>query len=64
MVAKQLNKVLKSKEQFDKRWKNLPLKQRSAIEKQWDTDHAYYSSTLEGNGLDKKKFEELAKEIK
>ena len=42
----------------------MPLKQRSAIEKQWDTDHAYYSSTLEGNGLDKKKFEELAKEIK
>lgn len=64
MVAKKLNKVLESKEQFDKRWKGLPLKQKNEIEKRWDTDHAYYSSTLEGNGLDKKRFEELAKEIK
>ncbi|MEK9175109.1 MAG: hypothetical protein AAB795_00795 [Patescibacteria group bacterium] len=64
MVAKKLNKVLISKAQFDKRWKDLPLKQRSTLEKRWDTDHAYYSSTLEGNGLDKKRFEELAKKIK
>ncbi len=38
--------------------------QRSTLEKVWDVEHAYYSSTLEGSKLDKKEFEQLAKKVK
>ena len=41
----------------------LTLKQKSALEKSWDVEHAYYSSTLEGSRLDRQDFEKLAEKI-
>ena len=36
---------------------------RKALEKKWDIEHAYYSSALEGSKLDRKDFDNLAKEV-
>jgi len=47
-----------------KEWEQAPPQQKKDIEKAWDVEHAYYSATLEGNGLDRKKFDELAQKIK
>lgn len=61
MTVSKLKKLAQSKKEFDKSWKKLSPKDRKKIEKEWDIEHAYYSSTMEGNGLDKKRFRELAK---
>lgn len=53
-------KVIKGKRQISE----LTLEQKAALEKSWDVEHAYYSSVLEGSKIDRKKFEELAREIK
>jgi len=37
--------------------------EKTALEKSWDVEHAYYSSTLEGSKLDREEFEKLAKKI-
>lgn len=58
---KKLDNLIKN---FRIDWDKLNQKQREKLEKKWDTEHAYYSSTLEGNGLDKKRFYELAERIK
>lgn len=41
----------------------LAPKQRSALEKEWDVEHAYYSSALEGSKIDKKEFEKLGEQV-
>jgi hypothetical protein len=41
----------------------LDPKQKTKLEKAWDIEHAYYSSTLEGSKLDRKEFEKLAQKI-
>ena len=41
----------------------LSPKDKSALEKKWDIEHAYYSSALEGSNLDKKEFEKLAEKV-
>ncbi len=37
--------------------------QKNSLEKEWDVEHAYYSSTLEGSQIDKKDFEKAGKKI-
>lgn len=39
---------------------NYTSKQKNQLEKDWDIEHAYYSSVLEGSKLDRKEFEKLA----
>jgi len=41
----------------------LDPKDRSILEKEWDVEHAYYSSALEGSKLDKEEFEKLGNKI-
>lgn len=41
----------------------LTVKEKSALEKNWDIEHAYYSSALEGSNLDRKEFEKLAEKV-
>ena len=41
----------------------LSVKEKNTLEKKWDVEHAYYSSTLEGSKLDRKEFEKLAEKI-
>ena len=42
----------------------LSAKGKAHLEDNWDVEHAYYSSALEGSKIDKKEFEKLAQEIK
>ena len=63
-MTEKLKKIAKIKGEFDRAWKEVTDAKKSETEKRWDVEHAYYSATLEGNGLDKKKFESLAKKIK
>lgn len=41
----------------------LSSSEKKDLEKSWDVEHAYYSSTLEGSKIDRKDFEKLAKNI-
>jgi hypothetical protein len=41
----------------------LTPKQKSALEKKWDIEHAYYSSALEGSKIDRQEFEKLAEKV-
>lgn len=49
----------KAKEALSK----LTPSQKRDMEKSWDVEHAYYSSTLEGSKIDRKDFEKLAESI-
>jgi len=42
---------------------NLTPKDKAKLERGWDIEHAYYSSSLEGSKIDRKDFEELAKGV-
>lgn len=64
MPKKQMQKIAQMKKKFDREWIKLSPRGKTKIEKQWDIEHAYYSSTMEGNGLDKRRFKELAKSVK
>ncbi|MBI2038976.1 MAG: hypothetical protein HYT22_01685 [Candidatus Niyogibacteria bacterium] len=63
-IKSKIGTLAELKRKTDKAWNALSSDKRAEIEKKWDVEHAYYSSTLEGNGLDRKKFEELARKIK
>lgn len=41
----------------------LSSKEKATLEKGWDIEHAYYSSSLEGSNVDRKDFEKMAKKI-
>lgn len=58
--TKQLFKAAKSANQ---QMSGLTSKEKSALEKSWDIEHAYYSSALEGSKLDKQEFERLGQNI-
>lgn len=42
---------------------SLSREEKKTLEKTWDIEHAYYSSTLEGSKLDRKEFDKLAKTV-
>ncbi len=44
--------------------KELAPDERSSLEREWDLEHAYYSSVLEGSMVDRKDVEELSSAIK
>lgn len=58
-----IKQLFQSMKDGQERLHALNPKQKSQLEKSWDVEHAYYSSTLEGSKLDKKEFEELAKAV-
>lgn len=41
----------------------LSRKDKNALERKWDIEHAYYSSALEGSKIDHKEFDKLAEKI-
>ncbi len=55
---------LKSAHEAQKKLGSLTPQQKSQLEKSWDVEHAYYSSSLEGSKLDKKEFEKLGEAVK
>jgi len=52
-----------SKKVAERQISQLTPKQKSALEKSWDIEHAYYSSALEGSKLDRGEFEKLALKV-
>jgi hypothetical protein len=52
-----------SREEARKKISTLTKQQKSNLEKEWDIEHAYYSSALEGSKIDKKEFEKLGEKI-
>lgn len=38
---------------------SLSADQKTKLEKSWDIEHAYYSSSLEGSKIDRKEFEKI-----
>lgn len=56
-------KLFISAKDAKKKFSALSPKQRSSIEKAWDIEHAYYSSTLEGSKLDRQEFEKLGEMV-
>ena len=64
MTNKRFEKLIGSKEAAEKQISKLTSKQKSALEKSWDVEHAYYSSTLEGSKLSQKEFEKLSSKVK
>lgn len=41
----------------------LSAKDKNALERKWDIEHAYYSSALEGSKIDRKEFDKLAEKV-
>lgn len=60
MLNKQFTQLLRSMNAAKKQISKLSPKEKAALEKGWDVEHAYYSSALEGSKIDRKEFEELA----
>lgn len=59
LTQKLFNSIKNAQERLSK----FSPKQKSDLEKNWDIEHAYYSSALEGSKLDRKDFEKLAEKI-
>lgn len=56
-------KLYTSFKQAKKKLAELTPSQKRDLEKSWDVEHAYYSSTLEGSRLDRKEFDKLAEKV-
>jgi len=52
-------KINVAKDQFAK----FSPDQKKALEKSWDIEHAYYSSSLEGSKIDRNDFEQLGQKM-
>ena len=62
-IIQKMNNVLVSARSAQVHISKLNPKEKANLEKGWDIEHAYYSSTLEGSKLDKREFEKMAKKI-
>ena len=58
-----IKKVVRSIEAGQHSLANLTPKQRTILEKEWDVEHAYYSSALEGSNIDRNEFNSLGKKV-
>ena len=64
MTAQQATILLKDIRTAKKNLAEMSSSQRKTLEKSWDVEHAYYSSSLEGSKLNRKEFEKIGKNIK
>lgn len=63
-LSEKMNSVLVNARRAQVYISKLDPKSKALLEKEWDVEHAYYSSALEGSMLDKREFEKLAKKVK
>ena len=63
MTRNTLNNLISTIQKGQKAIGSLSVKQKHALEKVWDVEHAYYSSALEGSKIDRKEFEKFAKNV-
>jgi len=64
MTAKQATKLISNIKVAREAISKMTPAQKHKLEKSWDVEHAYYSSSLEGSKIDRKEFEKIAKKIK
>jgi len=60
-MTKILRQLVESKIKAERVISGMSSVQKKQLEKAWDTEHAYYSSMLEGSRLDRERFNALAK---
>lgn len=60
-MTKIFKQFIDSKVEADKIIERMSPAEKRKLEKAWDTEHAYYSSALEGSRVDKDRFDFLAK---
>jgi len=60
-MTKILRQLIESKTRAERVIGEMSSAQKKQLEKTWDTEHAYYSSMLEGSRLDRERFNALAK---
>lgn len=63
MVKNILKNLVNTVTNGQKAISRLSVKEKDALEKKWDIEHAYYSSALEGSRIDRKEFDKLAKKV-
>ncbi len=59
-----IKKVISSGKNAQKVIAKLTPQKKTQLELDWDIEHAYYSSALEGSKLDRTEFEKLAETVK
>lgn len=64
MTAKKASQLISDIKAARKTISEMTPAQKNDLEKSWDIEHAYYSSSLEGSNIDRKEFEKIAKNIK
>lgn len=62
-ISKKIEDVFTSAKNAQVYISKLDSKEKATLEKGWDVEHAYYSSSLEGSKVDRKDFEKMAKKI-
>lgn len=63
MTRTKLRQFVKRAEETQNKLSEFTPKEKAALERSWDIEHAYYSNTLEGSRIDRKEFESLAKKV-
>ncbi len=58
-----LKNVAQSLQRAQSELKKLTPAERAQLEREWDLEHAYYSSALEGSKIDRKDMERLSDAI-
>lgn len=64
MTVKQKTILLSNMKSAQEAMSKMSSAERKALEKSWDVEHAYYSSTLEGSKIDRKEFDKMAEKAK
>ncbi|MDO8489958.1 MAG: hypothetical protein Q7S47_00905 [bacterium] len=64
MKNKLIQQLIQIKKEGKQRLSEMDESIRIKLEDQWDIEHAYYSSALEGSKLDRNEFDILAKQKK
>ena len=64
MTAKQTTFLISNIKVAREKISKMTPAQKNDLEKSWDVEHAYYSSTLEGSKIDRKEFDKMAEKVK
>ena len=64
MTSNQATRLISNIKMARETIKKMTSSQKNDLEKSWDIEHAYYSSTLEGSKIDRKEFDKLATKVR
>ncbi|MCX6810854.1 MAG: hypothetical protein NTY30_03975 [Candidatus Berkelbacteria bacterium] len=64
MTAKQAAQLISNIKAARETISEMTPAQRKNLERSWDVEHAYYSSSLEGSNISRKEFNKIAEDVK